>query len=187
MDTRDLSLTAIFAGLYAVINVVQTMLGGPITYGPVQLRVADCLLSLSPLMGWPVVFGVTLGCFVSNVYYLPGLYSAFGAIVFIDVLFGPVTNFIAASFMLFLRKRRFLACVVGALLVGTIVGGYLWVLFLPHEVLGFLPVWAASIASISISSLIVIAGIGYSLLTILSSLGIIEPLKSRGLKVLTED
>jgi len=87
-----------------------------------------------------------------------------------------------------LRRRRLLACIAGSFPVGVIVGGYLWTFpFLSAPaVLGFLPVWAAMIVSITISSLIAIAALGYSLLTILSRPGVLEPLKSRGLKVLTE-
>jgi hypothetical protein len=43
------------------------------------------------------------------------------------------------------------------------------------------------IVSITISSLISIAVVGYSLLTILSKPSVIEPLKSRGLKVLAKN
>jgi len=177
MDTRDLSLFAAFASLYVVINVVQMIsIGNPTVYGPVQLRIADCLMALSALLGWPVVAGVTVGCFLTNAYYFLGP---------VDVVFGPVANLVAASIILLLRKKRLLACIVGALPIGIIVGGYLWVFFPPPNIFG-LPVWAAMILSITISSLIAIAVVGYSLLTILSRPGIIEPLKSRGLKVLTE-
>ena len=175
MDTRDLSLTAIFVSLYFVINTLQTMVGGPITYGPIQFRVVDCLLALAALFGWPVVFGVSVGAFLANAYYFIGP---------LDVILGPVANFIAASLILLLRNRRLLACMVGALPVGIIVGGYLWLFFPPPEILSFLPVWAAMIASITISSLIAIGIVGYTLLVALSSPNIIEPLKSRGLKII---
>jgi len=179
LDVRDLSLAAISTSLYVVINVVQMVsIGNPTVYGPVQLRVADCLMALAALLGWPVVAGVTVGCFLSNAYYFLSI---------VDVVLGPVANFTAATVILLLRKRRLLACVTGALPVGFIVGGYLWTFpfLLPPAVLGFLPVWAAMIVSITISSLIAIAVIGYALLIILSRPGILEPLKSRGLKVLT--
>ena len=174
MDTRDLSLTAIFAGLYAILVMVLA----PISFGPVQLRVADCLIPLAALFGWPVVAGVTVGCFLGNAYYMLGAY---------DVVFGPIANLIAASAILLLRKRRLLACVVGALPIGVIVGGYLWLFFTPPEIFGLnLPEWAAMVISITVSSLIATAVIGYSLLTVLSRRSIVEPLKSRGLKVVTE-
>ena len=180
LDARDLSLFAVFASLYVVVNVVQMIsIGNPTVYGPVQLRIADCLIALSALLGWPVVAGVTVGCFLTNAYYLLGP---------VDVVFGPVANLISASVILLLRRRQLLACISGSFPVGVIVGGYLWTFpFLSAPaVLGFLPVWAAMIVSITISSLIAIAVVGYSLLTILSRPGVIEPLKSRGLKVLTE-
>ena len=174
MDARDLSLTVIFAGLYAIVVVVLA----PISFGPVQLRVADCLIPLAALFGWPVVVGVTVGCFVGNAYYWLGP---------LDVFLGPLANFIAASIIILLRKRRLLACVVGALPIGVIVGGYLWLFFPPPDIFGSsLPVWVAMIISITISSLIAMAVIGYGLLTVLSRPSVIEPLKSRGLKVLAE-
>jgi len=177
VDTRDLSLTAIFATLYFVVNTIQTMLGGAITYGPVQFRVVDCLLALAALLGWPVVFGLTLGAFLANMYYWLGP---------LDVILGPIANLIATSIIFLLRKRRLLACVVGALPIGLIVGGYLWIFFPPPEILGFLPAWAAMAVSITVSSLIAIGVVGYSLLSFLSRPGIIKPLKSHGLKVFTE-
>jgi len=171
MDTRDLSLTVFFAGLYAALVIVLA----PISFGPVQLRVADVLIPLAALFGWPVVCGATIGCLVGNAYFWLGP---------IDVFVGPIANFIATTAILLLRKRRFSACIVGALPIGIIVGSYLWLFFPPPEILAFLPVWAAMIVSITISSFIAITGFGYVLLTALSKPSIIEPLKSHGLKVL---
>jgi len=168
--------------MYVVVNVAETfVVGSPIfTYGPVQLRLADCLIALAALFGWPLVGGVTLGCVLTNAYYFLGTP---------DVILGPIANLVAASIILFLRKRRLIACIVGALPIGVIVGGYLWLFFpflTPPEVLSFLPAWAAMIVSLTISSLIAVAVIGYALLLVLSRRGIIEPLKSRGLKVVEE-
>jgi fructose-specific phosphotransferase system IIC component len=86
-----------------------------------------------------------------------------------------------------LRKRRFTACVAGALPIGFIVGAYLSIVFsLPApEFFGALPAWFAMILSITISSLIAVAFIGYLLLVILSQPRVIEPLKSHGLKTVT--
>jgi uncharacterized membrane protein len=176
-DTRDIALTAAFAALYVIINVLQMFsIGNPTIYGPVQLRVADCLIALAALLGWPVVGGVTFGCLLTNAYYFQGA---------VDVAFGPIANLIAATTIFLLRKHRFAACVVGALPIGIIVGGYLSVVFSysPPEALNFFPAAFAMIISITISSLIAIAGIGYTLLVAMSRSNIIEPLKSHGLKV----
>lgn len=177
-DSRDITSTAVFAALYVVINVVQTIsVGNPTIYGPIQLRVADFMIAFAALFGWPIIGGVTLGCFLTNAYYFIGAP---------DVILGPIANLIAACLVLSLRKRRLLACFIGALPIGLIVGGYLWLFFPPPEVFGTLPAWAAMIASITISSLIAVAVIGYALLSVLSRPEIIEPLKSRGLKVVDQ-
>ena len=181
-DTRDVTLTAVFAALYALINLIQSLspFGNPSLYGPIQLRLSDFLIALAALLGLPVAIGVTVGCAVVNV---------FGPIGLIDVVFGSLANLIAASLVWSLKKHRLLACIAGALPVGIIVGGgYLWI-FYPYQPAGlaFLPAWITTLVSILVSSLITIAVIGHMVLRILSRPNIIEPLKSHGLKTLTED
>ncbi len=177
LDSRDLTSTAIFTSLYVVINILEfVVVGNPIfTYGPIQLRVADALIALAALFGWPVVGGVALGCLITNAYYFIGAP---------DVIFGPIANLLAASIVILLRKNRLVACIIGALPIGIIVGGYLWLFFPPPNVFGSIPAWAAMIVSITISSLIAVAVIGYLLLLALSRPGVIGPLRSRGLKSL---
>ena len=179
-DSRDLALTAVFGALYVVINVVQAFsVGNPTIYGPVQLRVADCLIALAVLFGLPVVGGVTLGCFASNFIYFLGVQ---------DVMFGSLANLVAASVVFMLRKHRFVACFFGALPIGLIVGSYLPIFFpflLAPESLGFLPPVAAMIVSITISSFIAVTLLGYLLLLALSRPAVLEPLKSHGLKTVS--
>jgi uncharacterized membrane protein len=180
IDSKDVTLTAVFAALYVVINVLQmSSIGNPTIYGPIQLRVADCLIALTALFGWPIVGGVTLGCLLTNAYYFLGPQ---------DVILGPIANLMAASVILLLRRHRFFACVAGALPIGLVVGAYLSIFFpflTPPEALSALPAIAAMIVSLTISSLVAIAGIGYLLLWVLSRHGIIEPLKSQGLRTAT--
>ncbi len=178
IDSRDVTGTAVFAALYVVINIVQTVtVGNPTIYGPVQLRVADFMIALAALFGWSLVGGVTIGCFLTNAYYFIGAP---------DVVLGPIAILVAASLVMFLRKRRLLACIVGALPIGLIVGGYLRLFFPPPEVFATVPAWAGMIASVTVSSLIAVAVIGYLVLSALSRPNIIGPLKSRGLKVVAE-
>ncbi len=178
-DSRDLALAAVFTALYVTINFVQMVsVGNPTVFGPVQLRIADCLIALTALLGFPAIGGVTVGCFLTNAYYFIG---------FADIVFGPIANLVAAITVLMFRKHRLVACVMGALPIGIIVGSYLWIFFRPPEVLSILPPWAAMIVSLTISSLIAVAVIGYLLLSILGRPSILKPLKSRGLKVAAED
>ncbi len=179
-DSRDVALSAVFAALYVIMNVVQSFsVGNPTVYGPIQLRVADCLIALAALLGWPVVLGVTFGCFLTNAYVYIGIQ---------DVIFGPIANLIAASLVFFLRRRQFVACVVGALPVGFIVGGYLSLVFnfSPPDILNALPAWIAMTISITVSSLIAIAGIGYLLLSVLRRPSVVRPLEAHGLKVVSK-
>jgi len=178
-DSKDVALSAVFAALYVIINVLQMLspFGNPSIYGPVQLRVADCLIALAALFGLPVVVGVTTGCLFTNAYYFLAPQ---------DVILGSVANLIAAGIVFYLRRHKLLACVAGALPIGIIVGGYLWLFLPPPDILGVLPVWAAMILSITVSSLIAVAVIGYLLLMTLSRPAIVEPLKSMGLKDVTE-
>ena len=68
MKTNEISLAIIFSSLYAVLVLVLA----PISYGPIQLRVADCMIPLAALFGWPVIAGVTVGCFLGNAYFWLG-------------------------------------------------------------------------------------------------------------------
>ena len=67
--SNDLALIGIYAALYAALVVV---LGG-FSYGPVQVRIADSLLAVVPLLGLPGVLGHTLGVFVANLFSPVGL------------------------------------------------------------------------------------------------------------------
>lgn len=159
MKVREISLLAIIAALYSTLVIVLA----PISFGPVQIRVADCLIPLSAILGWPAILGVALGALISNAYYWLGP---------LDVILGPVANLIAASLIFFLRKRLFTVCLAGSIAVGVIVGSYLWVYFPPPEFgVVNLPLWAAMVLSITISSIISIAVIGYALLKALVSYG----------------
>ena len=154
-------------------NILQALspAGNPSISGPIQLRVADCLIALAALFGWPVVFGVSLGCVLANLY-------AF--ISPIDVVLGPIANFIAATLVFMLRKRALLGCIAGAFPIGLIVGGgYLWWFFAPPDIFGLnLPAWAAMTVSITLSSLVAVAVIGYLLLQAIIRFGIAKMVKT---------
>ena len=179
-EIRDLALSAVFASLYAAMVILQGISAAAV----IQLRIADCLIPLSAIFGPPVIVGVSLGCFVSNAYFsasIPyGLY---------DIVFGPLANLIAAAIIFKFRRRIVLGCFFGAVTVGLIVGSYLWLLFPPpSNIFGLTlpagwPPWALSMLSLTISSTVAFAVIGLALLKVMSRPNIINPLKSRGLKV----
>ncbi len=165
MNTRDYTLIALIAALYTALTTVLA----PVSYGPIQLRIADCLIALSAVFGLPAVIGVGLGAFLGNAYFGLGV---------IDIVFGAIAN-LAGGYIIFRMKNRFITSLLaGSLVVGIIVGGYLWIYFPPPDIMGLnLPVWFGMIISISLSSIITIVGLGFILVQALRASGILENLK----------
>ena len=153
MKARFISLSALFTALYAVGVIVLA----PISFGVIQCRVADALIALSTVFGWPVIIGVTLGCIAANLY---------GGLGLVDVVGGSLANFLAAWLGYIIAKRfgttrktLFIATLTQSATIGLVVGGYLWILFnLPAPL---------TIATVLAGSLISICGLGNLLISIL--------------------
>lgn len=92
--TRDL----VFAALIAAIYVVLTMVFRPISFGPIQFRIAEALCML-PYFTPAAVPGVFIGCLISNML---------GGAVLMDVVFGSLATLIGAVGSRYLRKNRVL-------------------------------------------------------------------------------
>jgi len=150
---REIALTAVFASLYAIGTIVLA----PTSYGVIQCRVADSLIPLSVLFGYPTVIGVTLGCVVANVY------GGFGVI---DIVFGSLANLLASALAYKLRNKPLLACTASTLVVTFIVGSYLWILF---EV-----PWEFSILGVFVGSLLSMNVLGFALIEGLRRSGIVR-------------
>lgn len=111
-----------FAGLIAAIYAALTMFLAPISYGPIQFRISECLCILPfffPYTSW----GLFVGCLLAN------LLSQFGIA---DIVFGSLATLLAGLCTAALgRKRReswlrcILAClmpvVFNALIVGAVI------------------------------------------------------------------
>jgi uncharacterized membrane protein len=166
LETRKIALGSSIAALYAI----GVILLAPISFMLFQVRVADALIPLSMVFGMPAVLGVTLGNIVANIY---------GGLGYIDIIGGSIANFLSAYVGWKIGSRnfagsRFVATVAQNIIVSSIVGSYLAVLFnVPLEV-GFLGVLLGSIISMNV--------IGYSLLTVLSRPSVMAALKAQGLK-----
>ncbi len=183
-DSKDVALTAVIGALYSVLVIVQ----GYSAAATLQLRIADCLIPLSALLGWPAILGSTIGCSVGNTFTSATLSNGV-----YDVAFGPLANLIAGTVIYLLRSRRLAGCLIGSGVIGLMVGSYVWIIFgVPSDIFGIAlpmswPVWAISIVFITSSSLVAIAVIGYILLSILSRSSILGFLRSKGLKVTSEE
>ena len=71
------------AAVYAAMYVALALVFGPISYGPINLRVANVLMGLIPLVGWPAVLGQALGVFIAN---QPALGDSLGPIDLLNVI-----------------------------------------------------------------------------------------------------
>ena len=170
MKVKDLALATIFAALYAALVIA---LAG-ISFQLVQVRVADALIPLSIIFGWPAVIGVTAGCVISNVVSpLPSVLT--------DITFGAIANFFASlvawrignwhrksavhpgSFNGFGDSASlFLGSLAAALVVTLVVGTYL-------AVITGMELWIWWLG-IGVGSLISICGIGFMLLEVLKKI-----------------
>jgi len=146
------------ASLFAALYAVGVLLLAPISFGVLQVRVADALIPLSILFGWPVVAGVTLGNLVAN-----ALGSPFGIV---DIVGGTVANLIASYLAMKIAYTRFrgswlLGCTSANVSVSVIVGGYLtWLAQIPLDS----PLWELPIVGVLLGSTVSINIAGYLLL-----------------------
>ena len=127
LNTKKLAVVTVFAALYAVGVVFLA----PISFGIVQVRVADAMLPLAMIFGLPGALGLSLGCLVSNV---------FGGLGIVDIVGGASANLVACTLAWYIGRKgrgaqRFLGTVAITVVVGLIVGGYLsWLLQVPLEI-----------------------------------------------------
>jgi len=164
----NIALTAVFAAIYSIGVVFLA----PISFQVFQVRVADALLPLAMLFGWPAVLGLSLGAFVANI---------FGGLGPIDMVGGSVANFIATfvAWRIAARGRRRAVLGVGSeiIIVTLVVGTYLsYLLAVPLGV---------SWVGVFLGSLTAIGVLGSMLFFALSTERIATTLRTYGLGTYT--
>ncbi len=88
--SRRITLTSVFAALYAALVVV---FAGNSVY-PFQVRVADILMPTAILFGWPAILGLALGAGIGNLG--ADALSGFGPYsIGIDIIGGAIANLVA--------------------------------------------------------------------------------------------
>ncbi|RLI30470.1 MAG: transporter [Candidatus Hecatellales archaeon] len=136
------SLAALFAALYTVGTVAL----GPLSFSPhLQVRLADALLPVTMVYGWPSILGVTLGCAIANF---------FGGLGIIDMTFGPLANLAACLLGGYIgRWSKLAGSAVMTAVVSLVVGSYLSLLFGMPIYVGWATVGAGSLISINLVGL----------------------------------
>ena len=105
--TRRISHGAIIAAVYVVLCIIFQ----PISYGPIQFRIAEAL-TIMPLFTPAAIPGLFVGCILANII---------GQGVIMDVVFGSLATLIGAVLGYLLRGNRWLvpipAVVANALII----------------------------------------------------------------------
>ena len=136
MNTKTLTRIAMIAAVYTVVCLVLT----PVTYGSGRVRIAEALTML-PLIYAPSIWGVTLGCFLTN---LIGAMMATNPTGFLDAIIGTLATFLAAYGTYYFREKKLkniplLSILCPIVLNFIFVGAELAYLFNPENLMvGFL-------------------------------------------------
>ena len=95
MKNRDPKVLRITQGaVIAALYVVLTLVFAPISFGPVQVRIAEALCIL-PMFTPAAIPGLFIGCLIANLI---------GGGIMLDVIFGSIATLIGAVFGYVLRK-----------------------------------------------------------------------------------
>ncbi len=182
--SRNLALAAVFGALY-----VALVIGfAPISNLPIQVRVADALMPVTILFGWPAILGLGIGTVVGNsaADSLTGFPSAS---IGLDIVGGSLVNLLA-GFLAWKTGQRswrirnwnaswFIATLVETALISVVVGGYLSVVFSIPLGLSILGILVGEIIAINIG--------GFVLLNIIGTSGGLDLLRSWGLQIYGTD
>lgn len=157
--TRFITTAAIIGSLYAALTIFLA----PISFGPLQIRVAEALTVLPYLMP-QAIWGLWIGCMVANIY---------GGLGPLDIFGGSFITLLAAWTTYFLRRfdKPILAPLPPVLWNAFGVSAYLQLLIAPPEIsfwrLSQLSPYFLFVILIGLGELVACYGLGYPLLLIL--------------------
>ena len=108
--TRAIVFVGTVAAIYAVLSLIPGL--SVLTFGPVQLRIAEALCVLALLTPWAIP-ALTLGCFLTNLA---------SPMMAVDLPFGTLATLIAVSLVYLLRKNKWVAMLMPVISNGLIIG-----------------------------------------------------------------
>ncbi|GAH27575.1 unnamed protein product [marine sediment metagenome] len=135
---------AMIGAIYVILNIIFA----PISYGPVQVRIAEALVVL-PFIDPSAIIGLFIGCILANVY---------GGLGMVDIIGGSLCTLIAA-YLTSKMKNPKLAPLPPVLINAFGVSIYLHLLF-------DLPYWI-TVLYIGVGEVIACYILGYPLLILL--------------------
>lgn len=161
VSVQRLVRCAVIAAVYVVLCLVLA----PFSYGAVQVRIAEALCLL-PVFGAEYIIGVTLGCFLANL---------FGSTI-IDVIFGTIATLLACLVTYRLRNLRIKGLAIPAslppVLFNAVIVGIEITLFFTDYTAMSAPVWLLCLSngiSVGIGELISCTILGVALVKLIES------------------
>lgn len=157
MNIKNITRIAMIAAVYTVVSLALA----PLSFGPVQIRIAEALTIL-PLIYKPSIIGVTLGCFLTN---LIGAFTGANPTGFLDAGIGTLATFLAAYGTYYFRHSKVVSIPLISLLSPIIlnfifIGAELAYLFMPENILLGMMINGFSVALGELASVI----LGYILI-----------------------
>lgn len=115
MNKKNSTIQLIYIGVIAALYVVLSSIFAPLSFGPVQVRIAE-ILTLLPIMTPLAIPGTFIGCLIANIL--------FGASM-MDVILGSLATLIAAILTYILRSNKYVAAfppvIVNAFIVAYVL------------------------------------------------------------------
>ena len=182
--SRNLALATVFGALYAALVIGFA----PISNLPIQVRVADALMPLAILFGWPAILGLGIGTVVGN-FAADSITGFPSASIGLDIAGGSLVNLLAGFLAWKIGQRGwrirnwnvswFVATLVETALISVVVGGYLGVAFSIPLALSILGILAGEVVAINVG--------GFVLLNIIGRARSLNLFKSWGLQIYETD
>ncbi|MEG1448245.1 MAG: QueT transporter family protein [Oscillospiraceae bacterium] len=91
------------AGMIAAIYTVLGIVLAPFNFGIVQVRLGEALTLLPVFGGVSTIFGVTIGCLLTNAY---GVITGASILGTLDIVVGTAATLVAAILTYLLRNKR---------------------------------------------------------------------------------
>ena len=132
MNTKTFAKTAMIAAVYTAVSLALA----PISFSNIQVRIAESL-TLLPLIYKPGIWGVTLGCFLTN---LIGVITGANPTGILDTVIGTSATLFAAFGTYYFRNHRFHGIPVISILMPVLfnmvfVGIELGVVLFPQNII----------------------------------------------------
>ena len=141
----------VYGAMIAAIYVALTVVFAPISFGPVQFRIAEALCVL-PFFTPAAVPGLFVGCLLSNLLC--------GAMP-LDVVFGSLATLMGAAGSWYLRRHKWCVC-IPPILANTII--IPWVLRFAYGSTDLIPV---AMVTVGIGEILAIGVLGNALMVTL--------------------